>query len=167
MKKYTLSYNQKKLSHNLKPHSNWLRRLLGQSELKVEVDDVRMEFSFEAPDNAFVNNDWIQSMLHTVIEGYGKTRLQQLEDGAYQTSYIPTNGHHQVREQDVITMAGLTPNSDMSFQRDSIATYIGRDGSRKIAHNGQPREDYQNGVSELLIEPTRTNYWLNSDYKIS
>ena len=43
-------------------------------------------------------------------------------------------------------------------ERDSIATYIGKDGLLKTAPPNTLRVDYTNGVAEMLLEPASTNY---------
>ena len=46
--------------------------------------------------------------------------------------------------------------------RGTSATYVAQDGTIKTAPPNVARVDYTNGVAELLLEPSSTNYVLNS-----
>ena len=44
-----------------------------------------------------------------------------------------------------------------TLERDSVASYIDKNGVLKFAPKNQLRVDYTNGVAEMLLEPSSTN----------
>ena len=50
-----------------------------------------------------------------------------------------------------------------TLERDSVASYIDKNGVLKLAPKNQLRVDYTNGVAEMLLEPASTNDILFSE----
>ena len=81
------------------------------------------------------------------------------------------NGKWAVKENKLLAYndnSGRFFNKEFDFARGSIATYVGKDGLIKSAASDVPRIDFKdNTKGALLLEPTRTNLWTNSNLSSS
>lgn len=148
MDTYTYSYFYRDTRFKvLVPHRVWWRRLLGQKELAENKKWKRASVTLEdIPEDAAKSKWFHDALLKVSLTPDNKVHGRMLEEGEYETSYIPTRDSAVTREGDSLEQFDLG-NSEVGYKFTS--------GKMKIV--------YQDGTQCMLLEPQRTNFILNSN----
>ena len=159
---YIFSYEQESKEQiiELIPHKVWWRRFLGQQELVSKEVEFRKRESIPLTlSDGFIEkaDKDLWYMLKEVVSHYGKSCRFQLEKGAYPTSYIPTQSTSKKREEDKIA---VDEHKQVRFSRASSAMVFNVQRDEWV--NVEPNTGRMEYSESLLIEPTRTNYFLDS-----